>query len=306
MIAFSFALLFSVNSVFASYSDASGYYSCLGGGWNFTSSGVIYSPSSASGTYQLSVLNALASVRQKIRDAELELVSIRGSLTGSGRIESDVDSIRLDTSLIKSDVDNIGTDVISIRSGISSIVSDASSIDGSVSVIGTDITAIKSRLGYIYSRQLVFGERFFEDDFSVDTYPNSFATQLIDSVLDPTERQLRESTKGLVEDTFTEGGSFSPARIDTTRSSLSSLSDVPDLYIGFFDAGGNPFYVNEAFNLDNLSFFSQAVYNDLNGITTRKSFSPAYVPDGDYIVGSREYYDTVKQFSYLLSGGDER
>lgn len=299
MIAFSFALLFSVNSVFASYSDASGYYSCLGGGWNFTSSGVIYSPSSASGTYQLSVLNAFSFLGSRIRSAESLLTDIRTSLTGSGGIGANVISIKSDASLSRISISSIEYDV-------DSILSNVSSIDSSASVMSADISAIKNRLGYIYSRQLVFGERFFEDDFSVDTYPNSFATQLIDSVLDPTERQLRESTKGLVEDTFTEGGSFSPARIDTTRSSLSSLSDVPDLYISFFDAGGSPSYVIEAFNRDNLSFFSQAVYNDLNGITTRKSSSPAYVPDGDYIVGSREYYDTVKQFSYLLSGGDER
>ena len=63
LIAFAFALAFAVNSVFASYSDASGYYSCLGGGWNFSSStGNVTSPSSASGTYQLSTLSVLSGI----------------------------------------------------------------------------------------------------------------------------------------------------------------------------------------------------------------------------------------------------
>ena len=63
LIAFAFAFAFAVNSVFASYSDAAGYYSCLGGGWNFSSStGNVTSPSSASGTYQLSTLSALSGI----------------------------------------------------------------------------------------------------------------------------------------------------------------------------------------------------------------------------------------------------
>lgn len=275
LIAFAFALAFAVNSVFASYSDASGYYSCLGGGWNFSSStGNVTSPSSASGTYQLSTLSVLSGIFKNTQAIS----------TTNSRLQT----IYNDTSSIRTNTQSINNRFSAFSSDFSKFA--FSDYDASyVSPKSSYLYQIEHRLGV--QNGLFFNGVYTYDDGSqltlaslLENYPDSYASQLLNSVLDPTERAIRDASDDAANSVIDENnGYYGSGRVGDTVSSISSVSSFAD-NLDFFRLNTDASDFSRIFTPAEegnslLSFFTRACFIDMNKTITLpdESFSSVSV-----------------------------
>lgn len=248
LIAFAFAFAFAVNSVFASYNDAAGYYSILGGGWNWSNTTSTFSsPYGATGTYQLSLARAISDIH-----------------LNTGRIMSDTAYL---------------TTISSNISSIKSSLSDPAGVLYKLDTLNTRVLDIRtnSELGY----------RYFWNAFDSTSQPNSFASQLLNSVLDPTERAIRDASDDAANSVIDENnGYYGSGRAVDTVSNISSISSFAD-NLDFFklDTDASDFVriftpVETSGSL--FSFFTQSCFSDMN-----KTYIPLSATSSSVLTKSR-------------------